>query len=134
MSTRAGRSGREQGRWGREEGAATLLVAVWAGVLVSAGLAALVLVSGLQQRARLGAAADLAALAAAAGTLGDPAQACRAASLVAQRNDVHLDDCVIEATQARVVVSTWLSMPGGVPGPIQMGARAHAALTVAARP
>lgn len=112
-----------------DEGAATVLVAVWVGVLMVAGLAALVLVSALQQRARLGAAADLAALAAAGGTLGDSTQACRAAALVAQRNGVHLDQCVIESTRARVVVSTSLTMPGRFAGPVQMGARAHAALT-----
>lgn len=108
-----------------EEGAATVLVVVMAGILcfVTVGLGA---ASGLvvaQRRAQ--AAADLASLAAAA-ALSDRGRGCDAAASSAERNRARLVSCEVDGQEATVTVV--------VPGPRWPGRRVEVTAQARAGP
>jgi secretion/DNA translocation related TadE-like protein len=118
-----------------DEGAATLLLALWAVVLTTLALAGVVLTSVLATRTTAAAAADLGALAGASGVLGSSDEPCRRAARVARDNGARLVACSVTGAQVRVEVAApapagvaWL-LPGrsGV-----LRARAHAELVPAA--
>lgn len=113
-------------------GAASVLVALWAVVLTSLAGAALVLSSVLAARTSLATATDLAALAGAAATLGDPQEACARARAVAEANDARVAECRVQGA------SVWVVAQARAPGPVAwlvpgrapvLRARARAELT-----
>jgi len=115
-----------------ELGAASVLVALWAAVLTSMAGAALVLSSVLVARTSLATATDLAALAGAAATLGDPREACARARAVAEANGARVSECRVRGASVWVVAQApapgavaWL-VPGRTP---VLRARARAELT-----
>ena len=114
-----------------ERGSASLLVALWAGVLTTLAGAAVVLTSVLAARESLSAATDLAALAGASATVLDPDRACARAALTARANGASVTDCRIEGVEVWVAARApappsvrWL-LPGRAGS---LRARAHAEL------
>ena len=115
-----------------DAGSASLLVAFWIVVFVMLAGVGIVLTSVLATRAKVAAAADLAALAGASATLELPDRACARAGEIAARNGAALSECHVAGTE--VWVSVTASAPSGVrwlfPGrDPTLAARAHAALT-----
>lgn len=88
-----------------ERGAGSVLVLVAVMVLMTALLAATVLVSGHLARRQAAAAADLAALAAARNVAtGNVELACDTAASVAAANDAKLRDCVVQGAVVEIQV------------------------------
>ena len=123
---------RPGGPVGGDRGAASVLVALWAVVLTALAGAALVLSSVLAARTSLASATDLAALAGAGATLGEPQAACARARVVAHANGARVSQCRVQGASVWVVTEAdapeavaWL-VPGRDP---ILRARAHAELT-----
>lgn len=115
-----------------DRGAASVLVALWTGVLTALAGAVLVLSSVLAARTSLASATDLAALAGAGATLGEPRAACARARAVARTNGARVLQCRVQGASVWVVTEAdapaavaWL-VPGRDP---ILRARAHAELT-----
>ncbi|WP_076260228.1 Rv3654c family TadE-like protein [Intrasporangium flavum] len=89
----------------RDRGSASILVLAVTGVLLAAGVAALVLgsVAVAGQRARL--AADLAAIAGATGERSAHGRACATAAAVARANGARLEVCSSDGEDVTVEVS-----------------------------
>ncbi|WP_323097616.1 Rv3654c family TadE-like protein [Intrasporangium sp. YIM S08009] len=88
-----------------DRGSASVLVLAATGVLLAAGVAALILgsVAVAGQRARL--AADLSAIAGATRQRAADVQACAAAAAVARANGARLEGCSLRDADVTVVVS-----------------------------
>jgi len=108
---------------GRETGSATILVLACSMVVLAAGGLGTALEISAVARHRAAAAADLAALA-AAGALrdGDAATACARAARVAVGGGAVLRQCDAGGTDALVVVTVRLALPGA--GEARAAARA----------
>lgn len=103
----------------RERGSATLLVLAVSLAVVVAGSAVLVLAEFAWARARLSAAADLAALAAAEHAFEGQSAACAAAQRIALRGGATALSCVLHGTDVQVTASA--------PAPAGLAALAAAA-------
>lgn len=97
-----------------ERGSATVYAAIFVGFLASVALVAATVAAVFVGQRRAAAAADLAALAGAA-ALQRGGSGCEAAGRIAERNDVRLVGCVIDAEVLTVRVSA------GVPTPLWSG-------------
>lgn len=98
-----------------ESGAATVLVAAMAGVLLVLGSALGVVSAMVVDHRRAQAAADLAALA-GAGALGRAGEACAEATRIAAANDARVVSCAVVGRDVLVAVSVegphWLGQTG----------------------
>jgi secretion/DNA translocation related TadE-like protein len=113
---------------GRQRGAATLLVASMAGVLLTATLG----VAGggrlVVEHRRAQAAADLAALAgatvAARGQMGQGGMPCVIAGQVAATNGAQVTSCATAGREVAVAVTIAVQLPGGYTAQVTGRARA----------
>ncbi|MGV1003408.1 MAG: Rv3654c family TadE-like protein [Candidatus Nanopelagicales bacterium] len=96
------------GQVAEDGGAASLLVIVWLGVLLTLAGAGGLLLEVYRARAASTTAADLAALAAAGQLLNSEGSACAAASRIATANGAEVSSCTTGSTAAQVTVKVVL--------------------------
>lgn len=107
-----------------ESGSATVWVLIASGLVLAAGLLAILLSAAVLTRHRAEAAADLAALAAADAALQGPAAACGRARRVAAAGGATLVSCALLDATAEVVVRLPATGVLGRLPPVQARSRA----------